>query len=402
MVLAACGTTPPPVVTFELDVTLAGTGTGSVVSDPAGIDTAASTFSAEFDEGTEVTLTATAGADSTFAGWSGDCTGATCTLTMDAAKSVTATFTEDAPPPPETETLTVVIVNGGAADGSVTSNPAGIDTGNLSADFEIGATVVLTADAASGGFFDWQGGDCDGLDTPTCTVTIDADEPAVTARFNDVTTVSVQVAVNEDDAEEFLGDANPTLPDYNPIYVEGFNYESGQDLELGYDPYWEVPQAVGVRFLVPAVPSGAKVLSTVLGFTAADNVDPAAVAGPPAGSAGTLNLTITGQAADDPARFRNSPDFTFNITSRTRTTASVAWSITETWTAGTVYESADVTSILEEIQARPGWLDGQAIVFILEPDETTSTEYRRAAAEPEADPADAASLTIAYVTEPAP
>ena len=41
-----------------------------------------------------VTLTAAPATGSSFAGWSGDCTGAatTCQLTMDAAKNATATF----------------------------------------------------------------------------------------------------------------------------------------------------------------------------------------------------------------------------------------------------------------------------------------------------------------------
>ncbi|MFN2590153.1 MAG: hypothetical protein ABR518_05240 [Actinomycetota bacterium] len=41
-----------------------------------------------------MTLTATAASGSTFTGWSGACSGtaATCTVTMDAAKTATATF----------------------------------------------------------------------------------------------------------------------------------------------------------------------------------------------------------------------------------------------------------------------------------------------------------------------
>src|SRR5262249_55282485 len=49
--------------------------------------------SASFASGTSVTLTATAASGSTFAGWSGACTGtSTCTVSMTAAQSVTATF----------------------------------------------------------------------------------------------------------------------------------------------------------------------------------------------------------------------------------------------------------------------------------------------------------------------
>jgi hypothetical protein len=78
----------PPALT----VAKSGTGTGTVTSGPAGIN-CGSTCSATFASGTAVTLAATADAGSTFAGWSGACTGTgICTVTMDAAKSVTATF----------------------------------------------------------------------------------------------------------------------------------------------------------------------------------------------------------------------------------------------------------------------------------------------------------------------
>ena len=76
----------------RLTLSKAGSGTGGVTSSPAGIDCGA-TCTANFNSGSSVTLTATAAADSIFAGWSGACTGTTtCTVTMDAAKSVTATF----------------------------------------------------------------------------------------------------------------------------------------------------------------------------------------------------------------------------------------------------------------------------------------------------------------------
>ena len=83
----------PLPVNHTLSVTLAGTGTGGVSSDPPGIDCPGD-CSQSYLEGTVVTLTATPDEGSTFAGWSGDCSGtASCSVTMDAARSVTATFT---------------------------------------------------------------------------------------------------------------------------------------------------------------------------------------------------------------------------------------------------------------------------------------------------------------------
>ena len=78
---------------YVLTITKTGTGSGTVTSSPSGID-CGDACSAPFSNGTLVTLTAAPGADSLFAGWSGGgCSGiGACTMTMDAAKTVTATF----------------------------------------------------------------------------------------------------------------------------------------------------------------------------------------------------------------------------------------------------------------------------------------------------------------------
>jgi hypothetical protein len=83
-------------VTYTLSVAKDGTGTGTVTSTPGGI-ACGSDCSEAFASGTSVTLAATADAGSSFSGWSGACTGSgPCTVAMDAAKSVTATFTAGA------------------------------------------------------------------------------------------------------------------------------------------------------------------------------------------------------------------------------------------------------------------------------------------------------------------
>ncbi len=76
-----------------LTVAKAGTGSGTVKSSPAGIS-CGSTCTHKFAAGTVVTLTATPKAGSTFAGWSGACTGTgNCVVTVKAAKTVKAMFT---------------------------------------------------------------------------------------------------------------------------------------------------------------------------------------------------------------------------------------------------------------------------------------------------------------------
>jgi PKD repeat protein len=84
--------------TFGLTVSKAGSGSGQVSSSPAGIS-CGSGCQASFDPGTVVTLTATPGAGSVFAGWSGDCSGTgSCQVTISQARSVTATFAPNLPP----------------------------------------------------------------------------------------------------------------------------------------------------------------------------------------------------------------------------------------------------------------------------------------------------------------
>jgi M6 family metalloprotease-like protein/uncharacterized repeat protein (TIGR02543 family) len=78
--------------TFALTVSTTGGGTGTVTSSVGGINCGA-TCAANYSPGTVVTLTATGTGGSSFDGWSGACTGiATCQVTMDQAKSVTASF----------------------------------------------------------------------------------------------------------------------------------------------------------------------------------------------------------------------------------------------------------------------------------------------------------------------
>src|ERR1700687_4264142 len=103
---AKSATAPFTRITYTLDVSVAGGQGGKVTSSPAGIDCGA-TCSTSFDSGTPVTLNATAVSGWSFQGWGGVCSGTgTCSLTMDAAKSATATFTRI------TYTLAVSLVGG--------------------------------------------------------------------------------------------------------------------------------------------------------------------------------------------------------------------------------------------------------------------------------------------------
>jgi Divergent InlB B-repeat domain len=90
-----------------LAVSLAGTGSGTVTSSPAGIS-CGSSCSHAFTMGSSVVLTAVPSAGSSFAGWSGGCSGTgACDVTLEGDIAVTATFnggggggTPEPTPPP--------------------------------------------------------------------------------------------------------------------------------------------------------------------------------------------------------------------------------------------------------------------------------------------------------------
>ena len=81
------------VVNYTLSVTTSGSGT--VTSAPSGIICGTS-CSASYASGTSVTLTASTATGYSFSGWSGACSGtsASCTVSMTAARSVTALFSQ--------------------------------------------------------------------------------------------------------------------------------------------------------------------------------------------------------------------------------------------------------------------------------------------------------------------
>jgi hypothetical protein len=77
---------------YGLTVAKAGSGSGTVSSTTPGIDCGA-TCTRSYLDYQSVTLTATPTSSSTFAGWTGACSGTgTCTLAMSEARAVTATF----------------------------------------------------------------------------------------------------------------------------------------------------------------------------------------------------------------------------------------------------------------------------------------------------------------------
>ena len=170
---------------FALNVSLAGTGSGSVSSSPAGIS-CPSTCTGTYFSGTVVTLTATPASGSTFAGWSGACTGTgSCSLSMTTSKSVTATFNKPS--------FSLSVTLAGTGKGTATSSPAGISCpSTCTANYNSGASVTLMALPAHGSKFAGWSGSCAG--TGSCIISMTASR-TVTATFTAVPVVGLSPSV---------------------------------------------------------------------------------------------------------------------------------------------------------------------------------------------------------------
>jgi len=173
---------------YTLTVTKAGTGSGTVTSNPAGINCGADCSEA-YNQGTSVTLTATPDSGSTFTGWSGACSGTgACIVSMTSDKTVTATFTQQ-----QEEQYTLTVTKSGTGSGTVASNPAGINCGaDCSEDYNQGTSVTLTATPDSGSTFTGWSGACSG--TGTCTVNMISDKAATAAFAQQQYTLTVTKA----------------------------------------------------------------------------------------------------------------------------------------------------------------------------------------------------------------
>ncbi|MCP5105012.1 MAG: PKD domain-containing protein [bacterium] len=138
-------------------------GNGSITLNPPG---------GTYNDGTVVTVTAVPDSGWEFTGWSGDLSGSTnpTTITMDADKTVTATFTEIV-------VVQYTLTTNTVGNGSITLNPPG-------GTYDDGTVVTVTAAADSGWQFDNWSGDLSGSTNPT-TITMNANK-TVTANFSEV------------------------------------------------------------------------------------------------------------------------------------------------------------------------------------------------------------------------
>jgi hypothetical protein len=236
------------------------------------------------------------------------------TVTHPDAASLNGSVTDDGlPNPPATVTSLWSKVSGpGAVTFGDASSPA------TTATFSVAGTYVLrlTAD--------------DSVETRSDDVTVTSSPPG------SGTVLDVAVSAGSDDAEEAASGA--------------VNLGSG-DLEMVLDG--GTNQTVGLRFAGISIPQGATIDNAYVQFT---------TQGTPIKD---TTLTIQGEAADNPGTFTTSA---FNVSSRSRTSASVQW-VVPVWStigqAGPDQRTPNLWAVIQEVVSRPGWSSGNAVALII-------------------------------------
>jgi hypothetical protein len=179
---------------FSSPVTVSVAGSGTVTSNPTGINCPAASCAATFPARSVVTLTATPAKEIAFNGWGGACSGtaATCSLTINAGNFATAQFGGPS-------TLSVALSGTGSAQ--IASSPAGISCGSTcKASFPPGTVVKLTAAVSSNSYLqNWGVSGCPASES-TCSITLNADTSiAVTVQPK----VSISIALSGTGSAQF-------------------------------------------------------------------------------------------------------------------------------------------------------------------------------------------------------
>ena len=182
-----------------------------------------------------------------------------------------------------------------------------------------------------------------------------ANRPQLTVSYTPLAaalSVSGQVSQSSDDAEEAGPDATGSHPPgYMDFTSSDIEFTTDKDTGGGYSGG---TQKIGMRFNTLNVPRGATITNAYI-ILRAETADS------PNTNTSTTSLTLRGQAADNPTTFTSTA---YDITNRSTTAASVAWTPTS-WTTGSDYNSPDLKAIVQEIVNRSGWASGNSMAFII-------------------------------------
>ncbi|BAY24263.1 hypothetical protein NIES2100_40570 [Calothrix sp. NIES-2100] len=190
------------------------------------------------------------------------------------------------------------------------------------------------------------------------------DDQASASIGPNVVTRQIRVSAGSDDAEQS---------------ATGSVSLTSSDLELVNDGN---NQTVGLRFNSINVPKGVTITNAYIQFKVDET------------STTATNLTIQGQAIGNAPTFTSASN---NISSRSKTTASVTWNPTA-WNsvgaAGVDQRTNNIASVIQEIINRPDWASNNSLVTII-----TGTGARVAESF-EGDAAGAPLLHIEYIDKP--
>ncbi|RDV15390.1 DUF839 domain-containing protein [Pontibacter diazotrophicus] len=130
-------------------------------------------------------------------------------------------------------------------------------------------------------------------------------------------------------------------------------YITSTDLELVYDKGNGGNQTVGIRFTNITIPTNAIISKAYIQFTTDEVTKKGCI------------LNIEGQATDNAPAFS---EIAFNVSSRSRTSAKTNWTVNNWNTvneASATQATPDLKAVVQEIVSRPGWQNGNAMVFLI-------------------------------------
>jgi type IV pilus assembly protein PilY1 len=156
------------------------------------------------------------------------------------------------------------------------------------------------------------------------------------------TTTTIEISDNVNDTEERAnGSLQGDSPDLDLFYISGGNHAG-----------------VGVRFQNIAIPQGATITNAEIVFTVDSK------------GRGNLDIDIYGNAADDALAWSDTSGQ--HVTDRTQTSAKVDWDNIENSNANRTITTPNLSSIVQEVVDRTGWVSGNDLAFMLFVDGTSN------------------------------
>ena len=136
-----------------------------------------------------------------------------------------------------------------------------------------------------------------------------------------------------------------------------------------------------LRWVSVTIPQGATIISAKLTLKCAASTN-----------TGVANANIYGNNVDNASSIPSLSAYN----SAALTTAFTNWVITS-WTVGSVYDSPDITNLIQEIVNRPGWASGNALQVLIK-NNGSGSNSTKAFTSYNTTPASSALLTVEYTT----